>query len=113
MWEVTEIFEPRGQKSPSQGQVVYAKPGGEGLQPPPGLFSPIKNTDIKRRPKNIAQKLRDGNWLCAAFQDGKCIIKAGSCTKGRHQCAAIEKSGRACGAKHPASKCTNLKVPRR
>ena len=64
--------------------------------------------------KTIKHVLKDGTKLCPAFQKGSCPNGAKDCSKGKHLCGAVEKSGRICGGRHSPGlgKCTNKKVER-
>ena len=59
--------------------------------------------------KQLAKQFRDGTKLCMAYQKNQC--KNPNCSL-RHACAAVTKSGRVCGGKHPACKCRNKAVAR-
>ena len=62
---------------------------------------------------NLASALRDGNKLCANYNRGACGNKKDNCKHGRHFCSGTQANGRVCGGRHPASACTNPKVPKR
>jgi len=62
---------------------------------------------------NTASSLRDGNKLCANYNRGNCGNKKDTCKHGRHFCSGTQANGRVCGGRHPASQCSNPKVPKR
>jgi len=112
VWAVDELkfATPVGQspvkKIQDRGDVAGA--GKQRGQPPP---------EIKGRSPgpaaNMATSLRDGNKLCANYNRGNCGNKKDTCKHGRHFCSGTQLNGRVCGGRHPASMCTNPKVPKR
>ena len=69
-----------------------------------------KGADTKpRRAIKVAERFRDGTRLCKDYQRDRC--NKSDC-KDKHSCGGISKSGRPCGQRHPACKCTNPQVPR-
>ena len=74
----------------------------------------VKSTDSRKPGQaiRVAQRLRDGTKLCAAFQKGNCRSKT-DCWEGKHFCGGIQESDRVCGGRHPACRCTNAKVKKK
>ena len=48
--------------------------------------------------------MKSGALLCTNYNIGSCPNDEKDC-EGRHLCAVVLQTGRACGGKHPASEC--------
>ena len=69
---------------------------------------------VKSMPKGVEGRLmtaykKNGEPLCAAFQQRQCGRAEQEC-RGDHQCAALLKSGRVCGGRHPGAECRDKRV---
>eukprot|EP00435_Cladocopium_sp_Y103_P057484 s4_g19.t1 len=72
--------------------------------------------DISKMPASVNGKvmssfMKNGAALCGAYQTNVCQNPKGSCP-GRHACAVMRASGRACGGSHPACECHDRKFLR-
>ena len=52
----------------------------------------------------LTQTMKSGSLLCTNYNVGSCPNDEKDC-EGRHLCAVVLQTGRACGGKHPASEC--------
>ena len=59
--------------------------------------------------KVLSEQVRAGVKLCSAFQVAQCL-NDDNCIDGKHACAVLLRSGRACGMKHTVKDCHSRKA---
>ena len=123
MWEIPQAVStagpseriqlvPRQQRGQGQGR-GQGQARGQGSQPKgQGKGARLFGKPGKGQAKRMEGKFRDGKVLCMDYNKGRCQAR-GTCPKGLHACAGVTLTGRLCGMNHPASACTNIKVPKR
>ena len=111
-WAVDELkFNTQISQSPVKKLHDRGESPGGAKQRPQSLPEP--KSKAPGAAANTAASLRDGNKLCANYNRGNCGNKKDTCKHGRHFCSGTQVNGRVCGGRHPASQCTNTKVPKR
>jgi len=112
VWAVVELkFTSQNMQSPVRKIQDKGEQGGSGkkrAQDPPESKSRALGPAA-----NTASSLRDGSKLCVNYNRGSCGNKKETCKHGRHFCSGTQANGRVCGGRHPASQCSNPKVPKR
>lgn len=59
--------------------------------------------------RTMSAFMKNGTPLCSAFQSGVCGRSEDEC-RGAHRCAAVLRSGRVCGGRHPGCECRDKRV---
>ena len=69
----------------------------------------VKTMPASINGRTMSSFMKNGDPLCAAYQQGLCGRDEEVCL-GKHRCAAVLKSGRVCGGKHPGGDCRDRRV---
>jgi hypothetical protein len=96
----------KGGGKAKRGSSGNAAPAGRGVQKPQK-----QQGAAGAQAAMVSTHLKDNTPICGYFNRGSCNM--GKHCHDRHMCGGSLANGRACGGRHPASRCTNPKVPKR